>query len=243
MKVQLIKTMTFSAALSLPTSPHEKGRRVHGHNFCVELVLAGPVDEERGWLVDFGDIRQAFDPLAERLDHVYLNELEGLETPTIEAIEQWVFDRLRPALPMLERAIVRVVGEGRLTPRRLATDPRLGLPERLTFTLESAHFLPRVPEGHKCRRLHGHSFRIEIGAGNLERLVPRIGQIHELLDHRTLNEIEGLENPTSENLAVWIWRALEPEVGDLTVVVVRESPESACIVRGPGAGSESPLSR
>jgi 6-pyruvoyltetrahydropterin/6-carboxytetrahydropterin synthase len=235
MRIQLTRTVSFSAALRLPTSPHEKGRRLHGHNFRVELLVAGPVDAEHGWLVDFGDIRAAFAPLAERLDHSYLNEIEGLETPTLEAIEQWIFDRLKPRLPMLERVIVRVLGEGRFTPRRLAPDPRLDLPERLAFTLESAHHLPRAPEGHKCRRLHGHSLRIEAGAGDLDRLAAALPRIHERLDHRCLNEIKGLENPTSENLAVWIWGALRADAPDLTVVVVRESPESACFYRGEEA--------
>lgn len=235
MQLQLFRTMTFSAALRLPTSPHEKGRRLHGHNFRVELVLAGPVDAERGWLVDFGDIRAAFAPLAERLDHSCLNEIEGLETPTLEAIEQWIFDRLKSRLPMLERVIVRVLGEGRFTPRRLGPDPRLALPERVTFTLESAHHLARAPAGHKCRRLHGHSFRIEAGAGDLNRLEPLLRPIHERLDHHCLNEIEGLENPTSENLAVWIWGALRADAPDLTVVVVRESADAACIYRGEEA--------
>ena len=86
-----------------------------------------------------------------------------------------------------------------------------------TFRFESAHLLPRVPEGHKCRRLHGHSFECEVYVrgplqaeldwvldfGDLKALVqPTI----DLLDHRFLNEIEGLENPTSEVLARWIWR-------------------------------------
>jgi 6-pyruvoyltetrahydropterin/6-carboxytetrahydropterin synthase len=232
MYTQITRTISFSAALRLPTSPHEKGRRLHGHNFAVDLVLAGPLDAERGWLVDFGDICDAFAPLAEQLDHSFLNEIGGLETPTIEAIEQWIFDRLNPQLPLLERVIVRVVGEGRFTARLLAADRRFDLPERITFTLESAHHLPRVPEGHKCRRLHGHSFRIEVGAGDLERLATALLCIHEQLDHRNLNEVEGLANPTSENLAVWIWKALEAEAPDLSVVVVRESPESACIYRG-----------
>ncbi|MBM3335672.1 6-pyruvoyl tetrahydropterin synthase family protein, partial [Candidatus Sumerlaeota bacterium] len=121
---------------------------------------------------------------------------------------------------------------------------------RLAFTLESAHRLPNAGSDHKCSRLHGHSFRIEVGASDLDRLRGPLRGIYDRLDHRYLNEIEGLENPTSENLACWIWRELERDVprrtgqtGQMgrtgrrgqtgqTVVVVRESPETACVYRG-----------
>lgn len=113
------------------------------------------------------------------------------------------------------------------------------------FTLESAHWLPNVPEGHKCRRLHGHSFRVEIHvAGPVD---PKIGwimdfadikaafePIHRQLDHHCLNDVPGLENPTSENLAKWIWNRLQPTLPLLSAVVVRETCTSGCVYRGEG---------
>lgn len=114
------------------------------------------------------------------------------------------------------------------------------------FTFEAAHRLPHVPEGHKCFRLHGHSFRVEIHVGG--EVDPATGWImdfgdikaafkplHADLDHRYLNEIEGLENPTSENLAKWIWERMRRVVPGLCRVVVRETCTSGCAYEGDRA--------
>ena len=111
------------------------------------------------------------------------------------------------------------------------------------FTFEAAHRLPHVPPVHKCSRLHGHSFGVTV---HLEgRVDERSGWVRdfadiskamapvlECLDHRYLNEIDGLDNPTSELLARWIWDRLSPELGELSQVVVRETCNSGCIYRG-----------
>lgn len=111
------------------------------------------------------------------------------------------------------------------------------------FQVEAAHYLPNVPEGHKCRRMHGHSFRIEVHvSGELE---PETGWVMDFadlkrafrplfdqLDHRLLNEVEGLENPTSENLARWVWARLRPELPGLSKVVVQETCNAGCAYRG-----------
>lgn len=115
------------------------------------------------------------------------------------------------------------------------------------FVFEAAHRLPHVPEGHKCRRLHGHSFRVEIHVrGEVDPVLGWVRDFADLkeafeplyrqLDHRHLNEIDGLENPTSENLAVWIWQRLAPRLPGLSQVVIRETCTSGCIYRGPGSG-------
>ncbi len=111
------------------------------------------------------------------------------------------------------------------------------------FSFEAAHRLPNVPSGHKCGRLHGHSFRAavhvrgEIGdetgwVVDFADVKKAFAPLHEQLDHHYLNEIDGLENPTSENLARWIWRKLEPELPGLCKVVVHETCSSGCIYRG-----------
>lgn len=111
------------------------------------------------------------------------------------------------------------------------------------FSFEAAHFLPNVPVGHKCGRLHGHSFRVEL------RLRGRVDEhmgwlrdfadmklafkpIEDQLDHHFLNEVPGLENPTSENLARWIWEHLKPELPELCRVIVRETCSAGCIYEG-----------
>jgi 6-pyruvoyltetrahydropterin/6-carboxytetrahydropterin synthase len=111
------------------------------------------------------------------------------------------------------------------------------------FSIEAAHWLPHVPEGHKCRRLHGHSFQVAVHvAGQVDEqlgwvmdfaaIKEAFQAIEDQLDHRCLNDIEGLENPTSENLARWIWNHLHPELPALSKIVVRETCTSGCIYRG-----------
>jgi 6-pyruvoyltetrahydropterin/6-carboxytetrahydropterin synthase len=111
------------------------------------------------------------------------------------------------------------------------------------FTFEAAHRLPNAPPGHKCARLHGHSFRVEVWVkGEVD---PATGWVMDFadikacfaplldqLDHRYLNEVPGLENPTSESLAGWIWDQL-PASLPLSAVVVRETCTSGCVYRGP----------
>ncbi len=111
------------------------------------------------------------------------------------------------------------------------------------FQFEAAHRLPNVPNGHKCARLHGHSFRVRlVVAGNAEEpsgwvmdfadLKKCFEPIFAQLDHNYLNDIPGLENPTSENIARWIWRALKPTLPELCQIEVRETCTSGCIYRG-----------
>ncbi len=102
MKIELRKTFQFEAAHLLPHLPEtHKCRRLHGHSFQAEIVVAGECDERLGWLIDYADITQAFKPLWEQLDHRYLNEVPGLENPTSENIARWIWDRLKPGLPLL----------------------------------------------------------------------------------------------------------------------------------------------
>lgn len=111
------------------------------------------------------------------------------------------------------------------------------------FRIEAAHLLPNVPEGHKCRRLHGHSFCIGVHVQGVPD--PRLGWImdfadiasavsplFEQLDHRCLNDIVGLENPTSENLARWIWVRLKPVLPGLAAIHVGETCTSGCQYEG-----------
>ncbi len=111
------------------------------------------------------------------------------------------------------------------------------------FTVEAAHRLPNVPEGHKCSRLHGHSFKIEIhvfGAVDADSgwvmdfadIKKAFQPLYDQLDHHYLNEIEGLENPTSENLARWIWQKLISDLPQLSKVVVRETCTCGCVYKG-----------
>src|SRR6478735_8670133 len=107
MIVRLSKTFRFEAAHDLPTFPADhKCRRLHGHSFRFDVVVEGEVEPAKGYLIDYGDIKKAAEPLVKRLDHYYLNEIEGLSNPTSEVLAKWLFDRLKPALPLLAAIIV-----------------------------------------------------------------------------------------------------------------------------------------
>ena len=111
------------------------------------------------------------------------------------------------------------------------------------FTFEAAHRLPNVPPGHKCARLHGHSFRVSLHVEapvandtgwvrDFADLTCAMQPVLACLDHYYLNEITGLENPTSEILARWIWERLQPSLPELSQIVIRETCTSGCVYRG-----------
>lgn len=107
------------------------------------------------------------------------------------------------------------------------------------FSFESAHYLPNVPDGHKCKRLHGHSFEVSVfvqgeqdeGKGwviDFADLKDMCEPVIDMLDHALLNDINGLENPTSENLARWIWDRIAPKTQGLYKISVKETCTSGC---------------
>lgn len=111
------------------------------------------------------------------------------------------------------------------------------------FNIEAAHRLPNVPEGHKCARLHGHSFAVRITVsgevGNdtgwimdFADIQSAFEPIYRQLDHYYLNDIDGLENPTSENIARWIWDRLQPRLPQLSEIQIRETCTSGCLYQG-----------
>lgn len=111
------------------------------------------------------------------------------------------------------------------------------------FSFEAAHLLPNVPVGHKCGRLHGHSFHITIFVNgavdkhsgwvmDFSDIKSVFKPIYEQLDHYYLNDIPGLENPTSENLAIWIWNKLKPVLPILSKIQVKETCTSGCVYTG-----------
>jgi 6-pyruvoyltetrahydropterin/6-carboxytetrahydropterin synthase len=111
------------------------------------------------------------------------------------------------------------------------------------FTFEAAHRLPNVPSGHKCSRLHGHSYHVAVHIeGDVDENAGWVRDFADIkcamkpvlaqLDHYYLNDVDGLENPTSEVLARWIWARLEATLPDLSQVIVRETCTSGCVYRG-----------
>lgn len=114
------------------------------------------------------------------------------------------------------------------------------------FGFEAAHRLPNVAPDHKCARLHGHSFRVALHVAgpvgettgwvtDFADLSAAFAPVHEVLDHRYLNDVPGLDNPTSERLAEWIWARVAESLPGLSRVVVKETCTSGCEYRGPTA--------
>ena len=111
------------------------------------------------------------------------------------------------------------------------------------FRFEAAHFLPKTCDGHKCKRMHGHSYKVIIHIMGLvdqeTGFVIDFGDIKKIftpileeLDHSVLNELSGLENPTAENLAIWIWKRLLPSIPGLSKIKIEETNSSGCIYDG-----------
>ncbi|MGA8279103.1 MAG: 6-carboxytetrahydropterin synthase QueD [Rhodanobacteraceae bacterium] len=105
--MEIFKTFQIEAAHRLPNVPvGHKCARLHGHSFRIDIFVRGPLDPQLGWVMDFADIKDAFWPLFEQLDHRCLNEVDGLDNPTSENLARWIWGRLKPRLPLLARIVV-----------------------------------------------------------------------------------------------------------------------------------------
>jgi 6-pyruvoyltetrahydropterin/6-carboxytetrahydropterin synthase len=106
--MDVFRVFQIEAAHRLPNVPAgHKCARMHGHSFRIEIHISGPVGEESGWVMDFADLRRAFQPLFDQLDHHCLNDIQGLENPTSENLARWIWVRLQPDLPVLSRVVVQ----------------------------------------------------------------------------------------------------------------------------------------
>ena len=105
--MEIFKAFTLEAAHRLPNVPEgHKCARLHGHSFRVELHVSGDVDSRLGWVMDFADLKAAFHPLYDQLDHHYLNDVEGLDNPTSERLAIWIWERLKSTVPLLSAVVV-----------------------------------------------------------------------------------------------------------------------------------------
>jgi len=115
---RLTKDFRFEAAQTLPNVPADhKCGRMHGHSFKVEISVDGEMDPETGWVYDHARISRAMDPIMEQLDHAYLNDIEGLENPTIEVMAHWLWEKLEPQLPGLAEIVIHETPSARCTYR------------------------------------------------------------------------------------------------------------------------------
>lgn len=111
------------------------------------------------------------------------------------------------------------------------------------FTFDSAHFLPNVPEGHKCKEIHGHTYKLTVFLeGELEKDLNWVSDFAEVkrvikpvidrIDHKLLNNIEGLENPTCEQIAIWLWDKIKGDMPLMSRIELHETPTSGAIYEG-----------
>ena len=106
--MEIFKQFSFDAAHRLPHVPEgHKCARLHGHTYHVSVYVQGTPDKTSGWIMDFADIKVAFKPILDQLDHYYLNEIEGLDNPTAENLAHWVWHRLKPSLPNLSKLVIK----------------------------------------------------------------------------------------------------------------------------------------
>jgi 6-pyruvoyltetrahydropterin/6-carboxytetrahydropterin synthase len=112
-----------------------------------------------------------------------------------------------------------------------------------SFTFDSAHFLPYVHDGHKCKNMHGHTYRLVVylegktdpvlgWVADFADVKAIVKPIVDRLDHQCLNDIEGLENPTCENIAIWIWDQIKPHLDYLSRIELHETPTSGVVYSG-----------
>lgn len=232
MKERLLYTaaVPFESARHVDILPEaHRSRRLHGHSFQARLRAELP----QGWAPFTGaetdSLTEQLSHCVSTLDYDLLNN--HLDVPTDENLARWVRDCVEvPGIEMV--GIQSTPHEG----ADLDTHGNAHIWRRYRF--ESAHQLPNVPAGHKCGRMHGHGFEVilhanqSLGASDMgvdfDHLDACWAPIHAELDHTCLNDISGLENPTSESLAAWIWRRLKPTLQELSWVTVYETVTAGC---------------
>ncbi len=229
MKAHLIKVQFIEAA-HCNSAGGPAQQRLHGHSYRIELLAEGEVDPAVGWLVDYADIKRLFQPLNAILDHNCLNEIPDLaDDTTLKGLERWITARMTPKPAWFAGVRVSILGDLAFQPIRREADPAAGLPARIRFTFEAAQSLPKLPEGHPCRRMHGHSYRLEVGGPDLDRLEPHLAALYDTLDHRCLNNIDGLDHATCERISRWVWEWLLRRGERPSAVVVQETPGARCL--------------
>lgn len=220
-----VAAASFEAACSVDCLPADhRAARLHGHSFLGELRAALP----EGWAAFPG---AEIDTLAEHLrqciaplDYSHLNQTIPL--PTDENIARWIRKNLR--VPG-----ITAVGVQSTTHSGVDLDAYDHAHVWRRYIFQAAHELPNVPAGHKCGRMHGHGFEVilhadqDMGARDLSIDYDYLDEIwaplHAELDHACLNDITGLENPTSEMISAWLWSRLKPQLPELSWVTVYET--------------------
>lgn len=220
----------FEAALKIPLLPKSHpSHHLHGHSYYARVRANLP----QNWAGFPGDesqtMQQALIMAIKPLDYSLLNE--HLKNPTDENLARWLWQKL--AIPGLESVGIQ---SSRETGADLSAGDNAHIWRKFRF--EAAHKLPNVAEGHPCGRMHGHGFevilhgiqqlgKLDMGV-DFDRLAQLFAPLKNLLHNHCLNDIEGLENPTSEMLAAWLWQRLKPQLPELSWITVYETTTAGC---------------
>ncbi len=229
-RLYVVAAAPFEAARQVEVLPAgHRARRLHGHGFLARIRAELPP----GWAPFPGAETEA---LTERLreivaplDYALLNNY--IPVPTDENVARWI--RAQLAVPGLER-----VGVQSTRDQGADLDGREHVHVWRRFRFEAAHRLPNVPAGHPCGRMHGHGFEVILHADqnlqgrdlgvDFDQLSELWMPLHNELHHACLNDLPGLDNPTSERLAAWLWRRLQPECPLLSWITVYETATAGC---------------
>ncbi|MEE9447648.1 MAG: 6-carboxytetrahydropterin synthase [Arenicellales bacterium] len=224
-----IATAGFEAACKIDSLPStHRASRLHGHSFQVKVRAALP----DGWAQFDGsevdDLSEHLSVITSELDHRYLNKI--IPNPSNENIARWLQDKL--SIKADKIAIQSTPYEG------VDLDAKGNAHVWQQFSFEAAHQLPNVEAGHQCGRMHGHGFKVILHAHQALGDAPMAVDLDELtllwqsvsseLEYSCLNDIKGLENPTSEHLCAWLWRRLRPQMDALSFVSVYETATAGC---------------
>ena len=224
-KLLYVVAANFEAARRVSILPEgHRSRNLHGHSFLAKVRCALP----DGWAsFPGGEVRELREKLASTIAPLDYNELnQKLEQPTDENLARWV--RAQADFPGIESVGVQsTLHEG------VDLDNKEHAHVWRRYIFQSAHRLPNVPLGHKCGRMHGHGFEVilhanqDLGSSEIgidyDHLDALWAPLSSELDHACLNDIPGLENPTSENISNWIWHRLKPKLPELSWVTVYET--------------------
>jgi 6-pyruvoyltetrahydropterin/6-carboxytetrahydropterin synthase len=226
-KLLFVAAAPFEAARYVARLPEQhRSRRLHGHSFLAKIRVALP----QNWATFRGD---EVDELCKRLESAvapldYRSLNETISEPTDENLARWIRDRV-------DIGDLDAVGVQSTLHEGADLDGLQHAHIWRRYTLESAHRLPNVPPGHKCGRMHGHGFHIilhahqDLGTSDMgidyDALDALWAPIHGELDRACLNDISGLENPTSEMISAWLWRRLKPQLPQLSWVTVYETAQ------------------
>ena len=225
--LQISKHIYFDAAHK---NPRKGGKyaRLHGHTFFIEVIANGEIHPEIGWIVDFRDIKKCFNQIVNLLDHSYINDIPELrDDATLYAIKSWILSQIGETPWWFKELRVGIIGDLDFVPRKMTADNNF--PELWCFSFESAQSLPQLPLSHPCHRLHGHSYFVKAHAKEMDKLPEALRRIYNILDHRWLNEIPGLEKATSEILTNWLVETLRKFGQSPDLVIVQETHSSYCL--------------